>query len=157
MVVAAGPNYQAQLSLTKMLHELIGNFNKNAGQKVKRIVQDLQQGGLKFKALSKLSPRLQVFFNAYSDDSNGQLPLTNTLCYLTEDGLLIKMCPFGEKAPNTKAESMKVWQKTLKSAAMPFKRKLYARELLSLDTLFEAIYITSSVESKVRIRIPLCC
>ena len=40
---------------------------------------------------------------------------------------------------------------------MPYKRKLFARELLAQDTLFEAIFICSSVESKVRIRLPLTC
>ncbi len=41
--------------------------------------------------------------------------------------------------------------------AKPVTRKHFARERLSNDTLFEAIYICSSIESKVRIRIPLSC
>ena len=64
MLVAAGSNYPAQMALTKMIHELVGNFNKNAGKIVKRIIQDLQMGGRKFKPLEKLNPRLNAFYMA---------------------------------------------------------------------------------------------
>jgi len=58
MLVAAGSNYPAQLSLTKMLYELVGNFNTYAGKMTKKIIIDLQFGGRKFKPLKRLNPRL---------------------------------------------------------------------------------------------------
>lgn len=92
-----------------------------------------------------------------SENLHGYLPISNSLTYLTDDGLFIKICNHSEVNPRVKADDIAVWQKALKSAAKPLKRKLYGRERLSYDTLFEAIYICSSIESKVRIRIPLSC
>ena len=48
MLVAAGTNYQAQLALTKMIHELVGTFNKNAGKIVKNILFDRLNGGKQY-------------------------------------------------------------------------------------------------------------
>lgn len=45
----------------------------------------------------------------------------------------------------------------MKTAAKPLKKKLYSREFLSLDTLLDGVFIGSSIESKVRLRIPLSC
>lgn len=79
------------------------------------------------------------------------------MCYLTDDGLLIKITNYSAQAPRFQTRHLKIWEKTLRSAAKPLKKKLYSREFLSLDTLFDAIFIGSSIESKVRLRIPLSC
>jgi hypothetical protein len=79
------------------------------------------------------------------------------MCYFTEDGLLVKMTNYSEQAPRLQTRHLRIWEKMLRTAARPLKKKLYSREFLSLDTLFDAIFIGSSIESKVRLRIPLSC
>lgn len=79
------------------------------------------------------------------------------MCFLTEDGLFVKVTNYSAQAPRLQTRHLKIWEKTLRTAAKPLKKKLYSREFLSLDTLFDAIFIGSSIESKVKLRIPLSC
>jgi len=98
-----------------------------------------------------------MFYTASQSDFDGTLPLANSLVYMTDDNILIKLCSYGEVAPIVNAKNLLIWQKTLKSASTPFKRKLFSREQLSREILFEAMFISSSIESKVSLRIPLSC
>lgn len=79
------------------------------------------------------------------------------MCYLTEEGLFVKITNYTAQNPRLQTRHLKIWEKTLRTAGKPLKKKLYAREFLSLDTLFDAIFIGSSIESKVRLRIPFSC
>lgn len=102
MLVAAGSNYPAQVELTKMMHELVGDFDLQAGKLVKRIIQDLWVGGQEFKPIDRLPPRLAAFYNAETEDFDGQLPDRNRLVFVTTNGLMIKMCKYDALAPKNK-------------------------------------------------------
>ncbi len=40
-----------------------------------------------------------MFYTASQGDFEGTLPLDKSLVYLTDDNILIKLCPYGEVAP----------------------------------------------------------
>ena len=123
----------------------------------KQIILDIVEGSHRFKALDSLPPRLQVFYDTSEDAFAGQLPVSNSMFYVTDDGMLVKLCRYADLPPKLRVNCIPVWKKYLRSQAAPMKRKQYARERLSLDTLFEAIYVTGTIESKVRMRVPLTC
>lgn len=55
---------------------------------------------------------------------------------------------------------MRRWEKELgkkaiPEVAIPQKRKQFGREFLSLDIIFDALFLTSSVDARHRLRVPM--
>lgn len=108
---------------------MTGDFNRHASHIVQAIIRDLFNGGKRYKPIERLPPRLAVFYNPETDDFDGTLPSRNRFIYMTEDGLMIKMCLYSCQAPRIWHNKL-VYYKTIMGPhdATPVRRKLFQRE-----------------------------
>lgn len=165
-IVAADGNFAATMTLSEKLFHLAGQFNQEATRAVTTIVDEMHLPADEREYLPEgfLEPQHAMFYDSESDDFDGSLG-SNSLVYLMP-GMLVKLCRYGQKANRVNHRDLKKWEKAYEklpfkhgcpSLAEPQMRKQFSRELNAAELFFDALFMTSSIDSKYRLRCPLMC
>ena len=148
------------MTLSEKLFHTVGQFNQEATRIVTTIVDEmhLPANAKEYLPEDFLEPQHALFYDSESEYSDGSLG-GNSLVYLVP-GMLIKLCRYGQKANRVNHRDLKKWEKAFTgcpSLAEPQMRKQFSREFNASDLFFDSLFMTSSIDSKYRLRCPLMC
>ena len=70
--------------------------------------------------------------------------------------MFVKLTSADEMAKRVTTSNLKTWTKQFgDELARPLRKKQFAREFLSFETMMDALFLTANIDSKYRIRVPL--
>jgi hypothetical protein len=70
--------------------------------------------------------------------------------------MMVKLSTSGEPSTKILGKEVAHWEKKLGNfLKMPLRKKAFSREFLSFQTMFDALFLTSHVDSNYRFRVPL--
>jgi len=71
-------------------------------------------------------------------------------------GMLVKLTASSETSSKVFGHQIQHWNTELgKYLSMPLRKKAFSREFQSFETMFDALFLTSHVDSNYRFRVPL--
>ena len=69
---------------------------------------------------------------------------------------MVKLTTSGEVSTKVFDNQIEHWHKLLgELLSKPLRKKAFSREFLSFETMFDALFLTSHVDSNYRFRVPL--
>jgi len=137
-IVGADKNFDDSIKYSELLIDHVGKFRRTAEFYTKLIINELHlsREARRFKQVSKLDRLARIFCE---DDPNPEIYIINNMIFkFTTKDVEIK------HTLGTDVFTENKW-------------RTFGREFLSMDIMFDALFILSKPKSDYNLRVPLCC
>ena len=134
-IISADKNFDESIKYSELLIDHVGKFRRTAELYTKLIVNEshLPKSMRMYKPLVKLDRVMRLFCD---DDQNSEV--------YTISNMIFKLATKEQEIKRSESITENRW-------------KSYGREFLSMDIMFDTLYILSKPKSDYNLRVPLCC